>query len=206
MRLTYQRKSIVAIGMAVGLISTGTAVLAQDTPMSEGIATSVVKAPIVPDGDVAGAPADFVINLDTDMDPAVPGRTLLAGNTIRVTLPEAFGSAGLLANLPTECAAFAGECNTAVLLQVTPERTVKSLLSRLVHKGALGYRRRGKRYRYRPLVALEDCVRDASRSFVDRVFGGAVRPALLHFVRESDLSPDEIAELERLLDNEDGET
>ena len=80
------------------------------------------------------------------------------------------------------------------------ERTVKTLLSRLVRKGALGYRRRGKKYRYFPRVDAEDCVRDAGQSFVDKVFGGAVRPALLHFARESDLSPEEIAELERLLD------
>jgi len=81
------------------------------------------------------------------------------------------------------------------------ERTVKTLLSRLVQKGALGFRRRGKKYRYYPRVPAEDCVREASQSFVDRVFGGAVRPALLHFAREADLSPEELAELERLLDD-----
>lgn len=122
MRTTNQRQGIVAIGISIGLVSMGTAVLAQDAPMSEGIASSVVKAPIVPDGDVAGALTDFVINLDTDMDPSVPGRTLLAGNTIRVTLPEAFSSVGLPTNVPTECAAFKGECNTAVLLQGWPQR------------------------------------------------------------------------------------
>jgi BlaI family transcriptional regulator, penicillinase repressor len=84
-------------------------------------------------------------------------------------------------------------------------RTVKTLLSRLVRKEALGFDLDGKRYLYRPLVSMDDCVREASRSFLERTFGGAVRPALLHFVRESDLSPEEIAELERLLeDQKDG--
>jgi hypothetical protein len=124
MRLTHQRSTIVAVGVSIGLVATGATALAQDEPMSEGIASSVVKAPIVPDGDVAGAAADFVINFDTDMDPAVPGRTLLAGNTIRVTLPEAFSSAGLPADLPSQCAAFAGECSTAVLLQGWPQRPI----------------------------------------------------------------------------------
>ena len=41
--------------------------------------------------------------------------------------------------------------------------------------------------------------------FLDRVFGGSDRPALLHFVRESDLSPEEVAEIERLLEGEGGE-
>jgi hypothetical protein len=128
MRTTHQRKSIVAVGATIALVFTGTAVLAQDT-MSEGIASSVVKAPIVPDGDVAGAPADFVINFDTDMDPSVPGRTLLAGNTIRITLPEAFSSAGLPANVASECAAFEGECSTGVLLQGWPQRPIPPTLA-----------------------------------------------------------------------------
>ena len=62
----------------------------------------------------------------------------------------------------------------------------------------------GKRYLYHPLVTREDCIRDASRSFLERVFGGAARPALLHLVRESDLSREEIEELKRLLDGKDG--
>ena len=111
-----------AVILASALVPFGLGASAQDAPASEGIASSVVKAPIVPDGDVAGALTDFVINFDTSLDPAVPGRTLLAGNTIRITLPEAFESAGLPANVPSACAAFAGECNTGVLLQGWPQR------------------------------------------------------------------------------------
>ncbi len=122
MRTLNQPRTIVAIGLSIGLASIATGAVAQDAPGSEGIATSVVKAPIVPDGDVAGAPADFVINFDTSMDPAVPGRTLATGDTIRITLPEAFESAGLPADVPTACGAFAGDCNTAVLLQGWPQR------------------------------------------------------------------------------------
>ncbi len=104
------------------VLSSTIAAAAAEADRSSGIATSVVKAPIVPDGDVAGAGADFVINFDRDMDPSVSGRTLLAGNTIRITLPDDFESAELPADLPTACAAFAGECNTAVLLQGWPQR------------------------------------------------------------------------------------
>jgi BlaI family penicillinase repressor len=81
-------------------------------------------------------------------------------------------------------------------------QTVKTLLSRLVAKGALDYDVDGKRYLYRPLVSEEEGIRHASRSFLDRVFGGAVRPALLHFVSEAELSPDEIEELKRRLGEE----
>lgn len=77
--------------------------------------------------------------------------------------------------------------------------TVKTMLNRLVKKGALTYEAQGKRYLYRPRVRQEECVRSESRSFLHRVFGGAAAPLLNHFVRHADLTPDEIAELKRIL-------
>ncbi len=77
--------------------------------------------------------------------------------------------------------------------------TVKTMLHRLVKKGALEPESVGKRYRYRALVTRSHCVREASRSFLDHVFGGAAAPALLHLVRSTRLSPDEIKELQELL-------
>lgn len=79
-------------------------------------------------------------------------------------------------------------------------RTVKTLLNRLMHKGALGFEREGKRYRYFPRVSREECVRSESRSFLDRVFGGALGPMLAHFVNEAPLTPDEIRQLRELID------
>lgn len=78
-------------------------------------------------------------------------------------------------------------------------RTIKTMLNRLMKKGALGFTEEGKRYLYRPLVSQEQCVREESRSFLDRVFGGALGPMLNHFVKSEKLSAEEIAELKRLL-------
>ena len=78
-------------------------------------------------------------------------------------------------------------------------RTVKTLLNRLVNKGALGFQADGKRYLYRPKVSRDACVRVQSRSFLSRVFGGATGAALLHFVEEHDLSRAEIEQLKRVL-------
>ena len=52
-------------------------------------------------------------------------------------------------------------------------RTVKTLLNRLINKGALAYEARGKHYLYRPKVTREQCVREETRSFLSRVFGNA---------------------------------
>ena len=79
-------------------------------------------------------------------------------------------------------------------------RTIKTLLNRLVKKGALGFEVEGKRYLYRPAVAREDCVRRESRSFLGRVFAGDAGEMLLRFVDEVELSREEIAQLKRVLE------
>lgn len=83
--------------------------------------------------------------------------------------------------------------------QTWSARTIKTLLNRLVNKKALAFEALGKRYLYRPAVKRDQCVRAESRSFVSRVFGGAIGPMLVQFVDQADLSSKEIQELQRLL-------
>ncbi|HIJ64625.1 MAG TPA: BlaI/MecI/CopY family transcriptional regulator [Candidatus Hydrogenedentes bacterium] len=79
-------------------------------------------------------------------------------------------------------------------------KTVKTLINRLVRKGALGFDKDGRVYHYYPLVQEKDCVRAESRSFLQRVFGGAVTPMVAAIIEDEDLTPEEIAELRRILD------
>ena len=84
-------------------------------------------------------------------------------------------------------------------------RTIKTLLARLVQKGAVRAEpdaQTPRTFRYRAAVSREACVRQESRSFLARVFDGDVAPALLHFVKASDLSRDEINRLKQILDDE----
>jgi BlaI family penicillinase repressor len=78
-------------------------------------------------------------------------------------------------------------------------RTIRTLLDRLVKKGALKAALEGKRYLYEPLLSMNACIHRESRSFLERVFGGEAAPMLLYLVRESKLSSGEIKELKRLL-------
>lgn len=87
----------------------------------------------------------------------------------------------------------------AEVLQRHP-KTIKTLLGRLARKGVLRYREEGNRYLYSAAIPRQRYVREESASFIDRVFGGETTPALLHFVRSSRLSQDEIDELRRILD------
>jgi len=82
-------------------------------------------------------------------------------------------------------------------------RTAKAFLNRLVKKKVLGFSREGRAYVYRSLIRREDCVDAASESFLERVFGGSLKPMLAHFVERDKLSADEIRELRRLLKNPD---
>ena len=79
-------------------------------------------------------------------------------------------------------------------------KTTRTLLNRLVGKKALGFERRGREYHYFPLVDEHTCVHAESRSFLRRVYGGALSPMLAALLREQALSAEEIAELKRILD------
>ncbi len=81
------------------------------------------------------------------------------------------------------------------------ENTVRTLLTRLLQKGALstGENTSGTRT-YRPAVKRETCVRAEGESFMTRIFGGAAKPLLVHFAQNNKLTADEVRELKRILD------
>ena len=98
----------------------------------------------------------------------------------------------------------AGEIVEAVgLVQDWHPRTVKTLLNRLVQKKAVDVRVDGRRYLYRPRVPRDAALRRESRSFLSRVFGGAVAPAVVHLLEQSDLklTPQEIEQLRAILES-----
>ena len=79
--------------------------------------------------------------------------------------------------------------------------TVRTLLTRLVEKGALEARENEEGVReFAPAVEREVCVRAESDSFLQRVFKGAAKPLLVHFAANSKLTRDEVQELKRLFD------
>lgn len=78
--------------------------------------------------------------------------------------------------------------------------TVKTMLHRLVRKGALATEQNGKKYLYTPAVLRDACVRQASRSFLERVFGGDATPALIHFVKTAKLTVKDVEEIQAILD------
>ncbi len=78
-------------------------------------------------------------------------------------------------------------------------RTVQSLINRLVQKKALGFTQHGREYIYRPLVDEAHCVHEASKTFVNRVFGGRLAPLLACFLEKEKVSEKELEEIRQLL-------
>ncbi|MBN2088715.1 BlaI/MecI/CopY family transcriptional regulator [candidate division KSB1 bacterium] len=79
-------------------------------------------------------------------------------------------------------------------------RTVKTLINRLVKKNAVGYEQDGRIYLYFPVITEEVCIKAERRSFLNRVYNGALKPMLVSFIEEEKLSAEEIAELKQILD------
>lgn len=98
-----------------------------------------------------------------------------------------------------------GECTASRIIEELAEsttwkpKTVKSLLSRLVKKKAIGFRDENRTYIYYPLVTEEQCIRAESQSFLDRVFGGEINMAIASFIQNSKMSKQQIDELRKIL-------
>jgi BlaI family transcriptional regulator, penicillinase repressor len=83
------------------------------------------------------------------------------------------------------------------------EATIKTLLNRLLNKGAIEAMKEGRRYLYSPVLRREDWVLDESEGLLSRLFGGRVAPLVAHFNQHQKLSDTDIAELRRLLEEID---
>jgi BlaI family transcriptional regulator, penicillinase repressor len=79
------------------------------------------------------------------------------------------------------------------------DRTVKTLLGRLLAKGIIANEEDGRRYIYRPTVERNAYAARESRRLVDRLFGGRAAPLVAHLAEGDGLSSEDIAELEALL-------
>jgi BlaI family penicillinase repressor len=79
-------------------------------------------------------------------------------------------------------------------------KTVKTLLSRLVAKGAITYEQVGNSYLYRPAVKQEQMTRAEVRGLFRRIQGAALSPLLAHFIEEAPMTSEDIAALRKVLD------
>src|SRR5436190_8941776 len=77
--------------------------------------------------------------------------------------------------------------------------TVKTLINRLLKKAAIGATPDGRRYLYRPLVERQAWLAAESQGLLDRLFDGRLAPLVSHLSAAKALTPEDIAELKRLI-------
>lgn len=79
------------------------------------------------------------------------------------------------------------------------ESTVRTLIHRLIRKGALKSERRGAGVVYIPLIGREAWMTTESQGLLDRLFGGQLAPLVAHFTKAKAVAPDDLARLRRLV-------
>lgn len=82
--------------------------------------------------------------------------------------------------------------------------TIQTYLARLVKKGALTTERQGKGYLYFPAVSESECQLAESKTFLSRVYDGSLSNMVSGFVKSGNLSKDELQELKRLIEEQEG--
>ena len=85
-------------------------------------------------------------------------------------------------------------------------KTIRTLINRLVQKKAVSYHQdKGRLYTYYPLVSQESYLQVETKSLLKRFYGAAFKPLLVNFLKEEKLSPEDINEFKRILDEKDEE-
>ena len=77
--------------------------------------------------------------------------------------------------------------------------TVKTMLSRLVEKGALAAETQGRRFLYRPLIERDRLAGAQAGRLVDKLFAGRISPLVAHLAERRELEPEDLAELEKII-------
>lgn len=84
-------------------------------------------------------------------------------------------------------------------------KTIETLLRRLVDKGAVGFRNINSKVReYFPVVSQEECIRVESETFLNKVYEGSVSMMLAGFLKHQKLSREELEQLKKMIE-QDGE-
>lgn len=84
------------------------------------------------------------------------------------------------------------------------EKTIHTLIKRLVVKGALTYEKKSRMFVYTPLINESDYLAHESDSFLKRYFDGNISAMVSSFLENDKLSQSEINDLRSLLSKKGG--
>ena len=79
------------------------------------------------------------------------------------------------------------------------DNTIKTLLSRLLEKGAVDRHKDGRQFFYQPLVSRDVVVTEEAEGLLERFFDGRMPRLVAHFAEGKRLSRTDVEEIEALL-------
>ena len=79
-------------------------------------------------------------------------------------------------------------------------QTIKTFLNRLLKKDSIGFEKSGRMYLYYPKVSREEYVKGENKTFLKRVYDGALDMLFSKFIEDENLSDEDIDRLKSLLD------
>jgi len=77
--------------------------------------------------------------------------------------------------------------------------TVATMLRKMEDRGLLRHREEGRRFLYDPAVSADDVTRSMAHDLVDRLFQGSLAATVSHLLETREVSAQELARLERLI-------
>ncbi len=91
-----------------------------------------------------------------------------------------------------------------IIEKIIPEtkwsrKTVHTLIRRLVQKKVLGVKKYNP-YMYFPLLEEKLCMKEETKTFLEKVYNGSLQLLMANFLKNEKLSKQEINELKELLD------
>lgn len=80
-------------------------------------------------------------------------------------------------------------------------QTIKTFITRLAKKGAISYNRSGRNYLYYPIVTQNEYIKAENRTFLKKIYDGAVDKLVYNFIEQEDLTEEDIDKLQKILDS-----
>ena len=84
-------------------------------------------------------------------------------------------------------------------------KTIHTLIRRLVAKGAITAKKEKTYYSYYAAVSEDECVKEETKTFLEKCFNGSFNMLLTNFINDKNLSEKDIEELQALLNSKKGE-
>lgn len=98
-----------------------------------------------------------------------------------------------------------GEASVSDVLEKLPDppsySAVRTMIRLLESKGFLRHRREGTKYVYRPTQSRDSARRTALRHLLQTFFGGSAPDAVAAMLDSENLTPDDLARIEQMIDD-----